>query len=98
MRINVMCGMSMARDSYNICGQGTAPAGSSPSSISSKGARGDAVARDGRNHYARERKNGAALGCNRHERKESEGFKSFTYEEITKREKRSIPFERARLP
>jgi hypothetical protein len=35
---------------------------------------------------------------NRHERKESERFKSFTYEELTKRDKRSIPFERARLP
>jgi hypothetical protein len=28
---------------------------------------------------------------NRHERKESERFKSFTYEELTKRDKRSIP-------
>ncbi len=35
---------------------------------------------------------------NRHERKESERFKSYTYEELTKRDKRSIPFERARLP
>ena len=35
---------------------------------------------------------------NRDERKESERFKSFTYEDLTKRDKRSIPFERARLP
>src|SRR5437762_7592796 len=35
---------------------------------------------------------------NRHERKESDRFKSFTHEDLTKRDKRSIPFERARLP
>ena len=35
---------------------------------------------------------------NRHERKESERFKSFTYEVLTKRDKSSIPFKRARLP
>jgi len=34
----------------------------------------------------------------RHERKESDRFMSFAYEELTKRDKRSIPFERARLP
>jgi hypothetical protein len=35
---------------------------------------------------------------NRYDRKESERFKSFTYEELTKRDKHSIPFERARPP
>ncbi len=28
----------------------------------------------------------------------AELFKSFTYEELTRRDQRSIPFERARLP
>ncbi len=34
----------------------------------------------------------------RHERKETDRFKSFTYEELIKRDKRSIPVKRARLP
>ena len=34
---------------------------------------------------------------NRHEQKESERFKSFSYEQLTKPDKCSIPFERARL-
>jgi hypothetical protein len=37
-------------------------------------------------------------GGNRFERVKSERFRSFTYEELTKRDKRSIPIERARLP
>src|SRR5438094_10595897 len=90
LRTNGSCGWRKRRGSQNNCREGTAPTGSSPSSISSKSARGDAVARDGCNHYARERKNGAALGCERQARKESERFKSFSYEDLIKRDKLNL--------
>src|SRR6266403_1831267 len=100
LKRNGSFGRSERRGSQNICREGTTPTGASAPPISGKSAGSDRTAKDGCNHYACERKNGEALGCERHpfvfaqdrlKRKESERFKSFSYEELTKRDKRSIP-------
>src|SRR6266550_2900268 len=86
-------------DSQNLYGEARTLSGPGPSALSRKGASGDPVARDGCNHSARARKNGGTLESERHpfdsaqgrlERKQSERFKRFTYEELAKRDKLNL--------
>ena len=90
LKRNGSYGRSKPRGSQNICGEGTTPAGASAPPISRESAGSDRTAKDGCDHSARARKNGAALECERHERKESERFKSFSYEELIKRDKLNL--------
>ena len=85
-RRNGSSGRGERRDSQNICGEGTTPSGPSAPPISRESAGGDPIAKDGCHHSSRARKNGAALEYEHHERKESQRFKSFICEELTKRD------------
>jgi len=96
LKRNGSFGRSKRGDSQNICSERTTPARAGALTISRESTGGDQTAKDGRNHSARARKNGTTLECERHpfdfaqdrlKREESERFKSFAYEELTKHDK-----------
>src|ERR1700730_18193030 len=81
LRTNGVVGRSNPRGSQNICGEGTAPAGFGPPSVSSKSLRGGEVARDGGLDSTSPRQVREARGdCGKR-------FRSFTYNGIKKRYK-----------
>ena len=86
MRTNVSCGRSKRRGSQNIRGERTTPAGSRAPSVSGEGARGDEIARNGRNDSTSSRQaRETVANCGGR-------FGRFSYQELRKRDKRSIRF------